>query len=63
MSIYGLDLLASKAFSLGGTARVEPYLGWNVLFIDARSGVIDATPTCDAYAQHAGRVGSRDGRV
>ncbi len=57
MAIYGLDLVASKAFSLGGTARVEPYLGWNVLFIDARSGVIDATPTCDAYAQHAGSTG------
>ncbi len=57
MTIYGLDLVASKAFSLGGTARLEPYLGWNVLFIDARSGVIDATPTCDAYAQHAGATG------
>lgn len=54
MTIYGLDVLASKAFSLGGTARIEPFLGWNLLFIDARSGVVDATPTCDAYAQHAG---------
>jgi hypothetical protein len=57
MTVYGLDVLASKAFSLGGTARIEPYLGWNVLFIDARSGVIDATPTCDAYAQHATPAG------
>lgn len=57
MTIYGVDLLISKAFSLGGTARIEPFLGWNVLFIDARSGVIDATPKCDAYAQHAGVTG------
>jgi hypothetical protein len=50
LTVYGLDVTASKAFSLGGTARVEPFLGWNILFIDARSGVIDATPSCDAYA-------------
>jgi hypothetical protein len=49
LTVWGIDLLISKAFSLGGTARVEPFGGWNILFIDARSGVIDATPTCDAY--------------
>ena len=53
MIVYGIDLLASKAFAIGGTARIEPYFGWSMLFIDARSGVIDATPTCDAYASHA----------
>lgn len=58
MTIYGVDILASKAFSLGGTARIEPFVGWNALFIDARSGVIDATPTCDAYAQHAAAPGA-----
>lgn len=52
LTVWGVDVLASKAFSIGGTARIEPYLGWNALFIDARSGVIDGTPTCDAYAQH-----------
>jgi hypothetical protein len=50
MTVFGLDVLASKAFSIGGTARIEPYVGWNILFIDARSGIIDATPACDAYA-------------
>ena len=29
-----------------------------MLFIDARSGVIDATPSCDAYAQHAAAPGT-----
>jgi len=52
MTVWGIDVLISKAFGIGGTARIEPYFGWNVLFINARSGVIDATPTCDAYAQH-----------
>ena len=41
--VYGIDVLASKAFSIGGTARIEPFLGWNMLFIDA-------TPGCDAAA-------------
>jgi hypothetical protein len=52
MTVWGVDVLISKAFSIGGTARIEPFFGWNVLFIDARSGVLDATPQCDAYAQH-----------
>jgi len=58
LTVFGVDVLASKAFSIGGTARIEPYVGWNALFIDARSGVIDATPSCDAYAQHAVTAGS-----
>ncbi len=57
MTVWGVDVLISKAFGIGGTARIEPYFGWNVLFIDARSGVIDATPSCDAYAQHAQPAG------
>jgi hypothetical protein len=51
LTVWGLDVLASKAFGIGGTAKIEPFLGWNILFIDARSGVIDTTPKCDAYAQ------------
>src|SRR6185436_2618193 len=43
---------------IGGTARIEPYLGWSMLFIDARSRVIDATPGCDATAVHAAAPGS-----
>src|SRR5450432_1994106 len=49
LNVYGVDVLISKAFGLAGTSRLEPYLGWNVLFIDAQSGVIDATPACDSY--------------
>jgi hypothetical protein len=55
--VFGVDVLASKAFSIGGTARIEPFLGWNMLFIDARSGVIDATPACDAVAVQNAAVG------
>lgn len=58
MTVYSFDVIASKAFSLAGTARFEPFLGWSMLFIDARSGVIDGTPTCDAYALRQAAVGS-----
>jgi hypothetical protein len=58
MTVWGIDVLASKAFGIGGTARIEPFIGWNVLFIDARSGVIDGTPSCDAYAQHSVMAGA-----
>lgn len=44
LKVYGLDVLASKAFSVAGTWRLEPFVGWNLLLIDAQSGVIDATP-------------------
>jgi hypothetical protein len=57
LTVFGVDVLISKALSLAGTARVEPYAGWNMLFIQARSGVIDATPGCDAYAQHLATLG------
>lgn len=54
LTVFGIDVVISKAFSVGGTARFEPFGGWNLLFIDARSGVIDATPGCDAFAlEHA----------
>jgi hypothetical protein len=48
LNVYGVDVLLSKAFGIAGTARLEPFVGWNLLFIDAQSGVIDATPRCDA---------------
>jgi hypothetical protein len=52
LTVSSIDVLISKAFSLAGTARVEPFAGWNLLFIDARSGVIDGTPGCDAFVLH-----------
>ena len=54
LTVYGVDVIASKAFDIGGTARLEPFLGWSILFIRAHSGVIDATPSCDAFAAPGG---------
>jgi hypothetical protein len=58
LNVYGIDVVASKAFGIAGTVRLEPFLGWNYLFIDAVSGVIDATPACDAYALRNSMPGS-----
>jgi hypothetical protein len=57
LNVYGIDVLISKAFGIAGTSRLEPFLGWNMLFIDAKSGVIDATPRCDAVAVKSGMAG------
>jgi hypothetical protein len=54
LTVYGVDVIASKAFDIGGTARIEPFVGWSMLFIKAHSGVIDATPNCDAFAAPGG---------
>jgi hypothetical protein len=52
LTVSSIDVVVSKRFSLAGTARIEPFAGWDFLFIDARSGVIDGTPNCDAVAVH-----------
>jgi hypothetical protein len=44
-----VDLIASQGFGVKGTFRVEPYAAWSVLSIRARSGVLDVTPSCDAF--------------
>ena len=48
LTVGSVDVLVSKAFSVSGTARLEPFGGWDFLFISAKSGVIDGTPGCDA---------------
>lgn len=53
LTVGGFDVAISKQFSLAGTARFEPFAGWNYLWIDARSQVIDATPSCDAFTTQA----------
>jgi hypothetical protein len=54
LTVFSIDGVISKAFGLAGTSRIEPFLGGNILLIDARSEVIDATPKCDAVAAEQG---------
>lgn len=55
LTIINADLLVSKAFGLGGTFTLEPYVGGGVFWSIARSQVIDTNPALDLYR---GPVGS-----
>lgn len=47
LTIASFDIVVSKHFGIGGTWRLDPFLGWNVLMIIPRSEVIDPTPNVD----------------
>jgi hypothetical protein len=47
LTVASLDVLLSKHFGIGGTWRLEPFAGWNLLMIIPRSEVIDPTPGID----------------
>jgi len=42
LDVWGADLVLSKAFGVGGTVRLEPFVGWNLLLINAKSNLVDA---------------------
>jgi len=47
LTIASIDTVVSKHFGIGGTWRLDPFVGWNVLLIVPRSEVIDPTPNID----------------
>lgn len=47
LTIASFDVTASKHFGIGGTWRLDPFAGWNLLMIIPRSEVIDPTPHVD----------------
>jgi hypothetical protein len=47
LTVISLDAMLSKHVGIGGTWRLDPFLGWNVLLIVPRSEVIDPTPEID----------------
>ena len=50
LTVVSLDVLLSKHIGIGGTWRLDPFVGWNLLMIVPRSEVIDATPNIDSLA-------------
>lgn len=44
-----IGVSVSHVFGVGSTFNITPYLGYEALFISARSGVLDATPGTDEY--------------
>ncbi len=47
LTIASLDLSVSKHFGIGGTWSIDPFGGWNLLWMIPRSQVIDETPNVD----------------
>jgi hypothetical protein len=57
MTITALDVIVSKRFGVLSTFRLEPYAAWSLMRIDARSGLLDATPSCDAFRTRTAPAG------
>ncbi len=49
LTVASFDVSASKLVGLSGTWNIEPYVGWNLLWIIPRSEVVDATPHIDPF--------------
>jgi hypothetical protein len=47
LTVASLDVTISKHFGIGGTWRLDPFAGWDLLMIVPRSAVIEATPDVD----------------
>jgi hypothetical protein len=47
LTVTSFDVTASKHVGIGGTWRLDPFAGWNLLVIIPRSEVIDPTPNVD----------------
>ena len=50
LTVASLDIAASKHIGIGGTWRLDPFVGYNLLVIVPRSEVIDPTPNVDQLA-------------
>ena len=51
LTAASLDLEVSKHVGIGGTWRLDPFAGWDLLMIVPRSEVIDGTPNIDPLQQ------------
>jgi hypothetical protein len=47
LTIASLDVTLSKHIGVGGTWRLDPFAGWNLLMIIPRTEVLEATPQID----------------
>ena len=56
MTTASADVSISHVFGLGKTVNLTPYAGYQALFIVARSGVLDVTPTTDEYLNPSGKL-------
>ena len=47
MTVPALDVQVSKPFTIANQLIIQPYIGWQMIWIDADSGVVDGTPKND----------------
>jgi hypothetical protein len=50
LTVPALDVQLSKPITIASQVILQPYLGWQMVWIDADSGVIDGTPKNDGLA-------------
>lgn len=48
ITVPSLDIQFSKPFTISNSVIFQPYAGWQLVWIDADSGVVDGTPGYDA---------------
>jgi hypothetical protein len=48
ITVPSLDIQFSKPFTISNSVVFQPYVGWQLIWIDADSGVVDGTPGFDA---------------
>ena len=62
MTVPALDVQVSKPFVIANQLILQPYLGWQMVWIDVDSGVVDATPAYDGLGKGATRAPRADER-
>lgn len=51
ITVPAFDIAVSRPFVISNTVILQPYIGWQIMWINADSGVIDTTPTVDGLAK------------
>jgi hypothetical protein len=49
MTVPALDVQLSKPIAIANQVVIQPYLGWQIVWIDVDSGVVDGTPGVDGF--------------
>jgi hypothetical protein len=47
VTVPAFDIAVSRQFAIANTVVFQPYVGWQMLWINADSGVVDTTPKTD----------------
>ncbi len=60
ITVPSLDVQISKPFTIANSVVFQPYAGWQLIWIDADSGVVDGTPGFNALAKCNARPPTQD---